>query len=171
MLSIALIPLQEDDKLILFEWINNKTLVEFNSYFKPVTWHNHCQWFDAIQQRQDVKLFGIRQRQTNTLIGSCQLLNINTISQSAELQIRLGVFTEMGKGFGTETVALLLKQGFDELRLQRIYLHVFSDNVRAIKTYLKNGFKKEGLLQRAAFVNDSFKDITIMAILKEDYYQ
>jgi RimJ/RimL family protein N-acetyltransferase len=167
--QIKLSVLEDEDKQNLFEWINNKELVEFNSPFQIISWDNHCKWFDAIRKSESVKIFGIRTIEKNKLIGSCQLLNLNKISGSAELQIRLGFFSEMGKGYGSEAVKLLLKYGFEELKLQRIYLHVFSDNIRAFKSYLKNGFKEEGVLRRAAFINGTYKDVKIMSILKEEF--
>lgn len=168
--QVVLTDLKESDKEPMFEWINNKELVEFNSFFKPVTWENHLKWFVSIVQRNDLKIFGIRNK-SDELIGSCQLLNINSLSQSAELQIRLGNLSILGKGFGSQAVALLLKYGFEKLKLNRIYLHVFENNIRAIKSYEKNGFITEGILRQAAFVNDKFVNVKIMSILKNEYNQ
>lgn len=169
MSTLILDNLLEEDKEILFKWINNKELVEHNSFFNPPTWKNHCAWFESIKIRKDVKIFAIRNNAQ--IIGSCQLLNINELIQSAELQIRIGYFTEMGKGLGSQAVKLLIQYGFETLNLQRIYLHVFSDNIRAYKSYLKTGFKEEGCLRNAALVGDKFKDVKIMAILKEEYFK
>lgn len=166
--TVVLTELQEADKAILFEWINNKELVEYNSHFLPVTWENHCAWFDRIKKDDETKIFAIRVKNNNSIIGSCQLTHINTRVGSSELQIRLGYFPVMGKGLGSKAVNLLLIHGFETLGLQRIYLHVFSDNERAIKSYMKNNFVKEGLLRRSAFVNGVFKDVYLMSILKEE---
>jgi RimJ/RimL family protein N-acetyltransferase len=167
--SVRLNELKDSDRSILFEWINHKELVEFNSHFKPVSWEDHCRWFDTILRKEDVKIFAIRSSQDDKLMGTCQLLNINKLANSAELQIRLGDLSELGKGIGSQAVSLLLKYGFEDLKLNRIYLHVFSDNLRAIKAYLKNGFSEEGHLRESAFVEDKFKDVKVMAILKGDY--
>jgi RimJ/RimL family protein N-acetyltransferase len=171
MSAVVLCELSDNDKDLMFEWINNRELVEFNSFFKPVSWENHCKWFDSIKNRSDVKIFGIRRVSNNKLIGSCQLMNINAISKSAELQIRLGYFSEMGKGLGSQATHQLLKFGFETLGLQRIYLHVFAGNERAVKSYLKTGFKEEGCLRRAAFVGSQFLNVKVMAILKEEFKQ
>ena len=170
-MDIKLSELKEIDKKPMFEWINNQELVEYNSYFKPVKWEDHSKWFDNVRSRNDVKIFGIRNLDDDTLIGSCQLLNISELAQSAELQIRIALFSEMGKGLGSQAVKLLLQYGFESLKLQRIYLHVFADNIRAYKSYLKNGFKEEGHMRRAAFVNDKFIDVKVMSILREEHYK
>lgn len=169
--NVKLGELIEEDKPILFEWINNKELVEYNSFFRPVSWENHCKWFELIRKKHEVVIFGIRTVPENKLIGTCQLLNINDLTRSAELQIRIGYFEEMGKGLGSQAVKLLLKWGFENRNLNRIYLHVFANNVRAIKSYLKNGLSEEGHLKKAAFINGEFVDVKIMAILKEEFFK
>lgn len=168
---VLLSELIEHDKQILFEWINNKELVEFNSFFKPVSWEDHDNWFNRIRNDKTVRIFGIRTVSDNQLIGTCQLFHINELTKSAELQIRLGYFSEMGKGLGSQAVRLLLNFGFETLKLQRIYLHVFANNTRAYKTYLSAGFKEEGYLRSAAYVGDKFIDVKVMSVLNEEYFR
>ncbi|MBA3664214.1 MAG: GNAT family N-acetyltransferase [Bacteroidetes bacterium] len=167
--SVSLSELEEPDRLILFDWINDKKLVELNSFFKPVTIEAHTNWFNSIRQNKSVRIFGIRIIENNELIGSCQLFNINELNRAAELQIRLGSFDKMGKGYGSQAVQLLLHYGFENLNLQRIYLNVFADNIRAYKSYRKNGFAEEGHLRRAAYIGDRFVDVKVMSILKEEF--
>lgn len=166
---VALTPLMPEDMPLLFDWINDREQVLFNSNYKPVHWEQHKEWFEAIQQRADMVVFGIHLHETNKLIGSCQLHGIHQIHRSAELQIRLGDISERGHGYGSDAVRLLLDFGFKDLNLNRIYLHVFPANVAAIKTYEKTGFKHEGLLRQSAFIDNNYVDMIIMSILREDY--
>lgn len=53
--KVLLSELRKEDKQVLFDWINNKELVEFNSFFKPVTWESHCKWFDNIKNKKQLK--------------------------------------------------------------------------------------------------------------------
>ena len=76
----------------------------------------------------------------------------------------------MGKGSGSEAVKLLLQYGFDNLQLKRIYLHVFTNNIRAIKSYLKNKFKEEGIVNNASLINNEYVSAKLMAIYREDFY-
>ncbi|HEV7232109.1 MAG TPA: GNAT family protein [Bacteroidia bacterium] len=167
--QVILSPIHAEDLPKLFEWINNEDLVSLNAYFKPVSWEAHLKWFENEKNRNDVSSFGIRLRSNQQLIGSCKLQYIHPIFQSAELQIRIGEADYLSKGLGSEAVRLLLSHGFDELKLNRIYLEVFTDNERAIKSYLKNGFLKEGVLREAGFVKDQRKDLLVMSILKAEF--
>ncbi len=167
--NVTLTPLTSADCVLLWQWINDREQVLFNSSYKPVSELQHQSWFEAIQQRTDLLVFGIRLVKTNQLIGSCQLHSINFVSRSAELQIRLGSVTDRGKGYGTEAVRLLLQFAFADLNLRRVFLHVFATNSRAIKAYEKAGFVSEGKLRQAAYVDGQYVDVVVMGILREEY--
>lgn len=164
---ISLTPLAVDDLPLLFEWINDREQVLFNGPYKPVHWDQHKAWFESIQARKDVVIFGIR-LENRKLIGSCQLHSINPIHQSAELQIRIGETEERGHGYGTEAVRLLLDFAFKDLNLHRVYLNVFANNVRAIRAYEKAGFSREGLLRGAAYIDGNYLDVIVMGILRDE---
>ena len=63
----------------------------------------------------------------------------------------------------------ILKYGFEELNLHRIYLTVMKDNLPAIKTYEKCGFIQEGVLRDEYLRADGYVDIVMMAIIKDDW--
>jgi RimJ/RimL family protein N-acetyltransferase len=161
---VRLTPLNEADCPILFQWINDRELVELSSTFKPVAADDHCRWFDAIQQRPDTRIFAIRLNDDPALIGTCQLLKINPEDRSAELQIRIGNQAQRGRGIGTEAVRQLVAFGFRELNLQRIILHVFTTNIAAQRAYEKAGFAREGVIHAAATIGGRPLDAVVMAI-------
>jgi RimJ/RimL family protein N-acetyltransferase len=166
---ILLTPLVSDDSPLLFEWINNEELVSFNAHFKPVAWADHLIWFEKVTRNSGEMIFGIRLKEQNRLIGTCQLRGIQQLFSSAVLQIRIGDPEYLSKGYGSEAVSLLLKFGFEELKLNRIELEVFVDNERAVKSYKKNGFVEEGIKRQAGFVQGKRKDIMMMSILKSEF--
>jgi RimJ/RimL family protein N-acetyltransferase len=55
-----------------------------------------------------------------------------------------------GKGLMTEIVREVTKFGFDELKLRRIYAHVFPFNKASMGVLKNNGFKFEGILKKDA---------------------
>lgn len=168
-LKVYLSPLKSEDAPTLFNWINQRDLVLFNSGYKPIHERNHQLWFESITQKNDVFIFAIRKVEGDEIIGSCQLNNVNWINRNAELQIRIAADSERGKGFGADALLLLLKFGFNDLNLNKIYLNVFATNSRAVKAYEKVGFNKEGDFKQQAYINGSYLDVVFMAILKEHY--
>jgi len=167
MSEIFLTELRRDDSAILFNWINDRSLVILNNNYDPIHEINHDNWFTNIIQKKDVRIFAIRLVSNEEIIGICQLFNIDFINSNAELQIRIGNSTYQGKGLGREAVKAVLQYSFNDLGLHRVYLKVFSTNVYAIKAYQKLGFNQEGILKEAAFINGRFIDILMMAILNK----
>ncbi|NLG33308.1 MAG: GNAT family N-acetyltransferase, partial [Syntrophomonadaceae bacterium] len=168
---VALVPLAESNLPQMYTWINNQDSVLFTEPDKTVSDGQHQEWFSSIQQRNDLVIFGISLLEVDELIGSCQLNNINYVHSCAELQIRIGEENKRGKGYGQETVKLLLKYGFHDLNLNRIQLQVFSNNQVACHMFEKVGFKCEGVLRRAAHRDGSFIDVMVMGVLRDDYEQ
>ncbi len=155
-----------EDKDILFNWINDARLVRFNAPFQPVSWASHCTWFDGLGKDPSRTILAIRKRGESGLIGTIQLFAIHTVHRSAELSIRIGNEVDQGKGFGSESLQLALQFAWDDLNLNRVYLHVFADNARAISSYRKSGFVEEGKLRSAAYINGKWLDVLVMGILK-----
>lgn len=166
---IFLGPLHKEDSGTLWSWINDRRLVSLSGCPKPVHEDNHAEWFRALTHACDMEIFAIRRRDDELLIGSCQLHSIHPVYRSAELQIRIGIEEETAKGYGTEAVRLLTRYGFHDLNLNRIFLHVFASNARAVRVYEKCGYVREGLLRQAAHVDGHPEDLMVMAILREDW--
>jgi RimJ/RimL family protein N-acetyltransferase len=167
---IHLCPLTLEDLPILFNWINDREQVLFNAPYKPVHWQHHQKWFETVQQRKDMIIFGIRAQQTDKLIGTCQLHSIHPVHRTAELQIRIGEVAERGHGYGTEAIRKLLNFSFKDLNLHRVYLHVFVSNEAAIRAYSKAGFSREGVLRQHTYIDGEYLDVIVMGILQEEFY-
>lgn len=165
---MVLSPITAADAPALFAWINDRELVLFSSSYRPVHETSHRAWVAGLAQRRDLVAFGIRMKGSGRLIGVCQLTAINPVTRSADLQIRIGVAASRGKGLGEEAVRLLVAFGFRDLNLHRIALQVFATNRAAITTYQRAGFRHEGTMRDAAFIDGRFVDISVMAILEDE---
>jgi RimJ/RimL family protein N-acetyltransferase len=164
--AVELTPLRTEDSSPLFAWINDRALVTLSAPFRPIPRAEHDAWFDQVRQREDVRIFGIREG--DRLVGSCQLHSIHPVHRSAELQIRIAVEDARGRGIGRQALQQLVRYGFDELGLHRIFLHVFVTNARAIRLYEGAGFRREGLLREAALIEGEWVDVLLMALLEPD---
>ena len=169
--AVTLGPLLDADLPVLFDWINQPEQVHWNAAYHPVSETDHREWFDAVRRRSDVVIFAIRTTAGGRLVGSCQLRNIDPVHGNAELQIRIGVVAERGHGHGTEAVRQLVRFGFHELNLHRVYLHVFAHNDAAIRAYEKSGFRREGVLREAAHIDGRYVDVVVMGILRQELRQ
>jgi RimJ/RimL family protein N-acetyltransferase len=84
---------------------------------------------------------------------------------------RIGIFHSeiCGKGIGSWATQMTRDFAFEQLKLHRLELDVFSFNPRAEKAYLKAGFKREGILRDALWDGEKYADDILMAILEDDW--
>jgi RimJ/RimL family protein N-acetyltransferase len=75
----------------------------------------------------------------------------------------------IGSGWGTDAQRALLAFGFGTVGLERVWLTVNAENARAIRSYEKVGFQREGLMRRSFRVNGTLTDTVMMAILREEW--
>lgn len=61
-----------------------------------------------------------------------------------EMQIVIGEKKWQGKGYGTESIKLLIRKA-RRMGISNIYLEVRPNNIRAIRVYEKCGFRKAGI--------------------------
>lgn len=113
--------------------------------------------------------FGIYDNETGNLIGSLGISSIDLENNHAEIGMAIGDKNYWDKGFGTDTVKAVLDHCFNELGLNKIYLDVWEENIRAINCYLKCGFKKEGVLRQHVRKDNVYYDKWIMSVLRKEW--
>lgn len=166
---VRLTALTEADSPHLQRWINDRHNVILNAAYRPVHEAGHRSWFEEVQRRRDLVILGIRDVASGDLVGTCQLRAIDPVHRSAELQIRIGEVAAQGRGLGGAALRNLLRIGFRDLNLERIFLHVFEDNRRAMALYERAGFVREGVARRGAWIDGRYKDVVLMALLRDEY--
>ena len=93
-------------------------------------------WFDSLPQRSDYLIWGVQYE--GKPIGACGLKHVT--QNDAEYWGYIGEKTLWGKGLGGGYLSTIQKIA-KELNLKTIYLRVLKFNTRAIKLYIKYGFK------------------------------
>ena len=91
-------------------------------------------------------------------LGTVSLKNIDMTKREAEYAIAMRSCAQ-GRGIGKTATMLILKKGFSELGLQRIYLNVLSNNIHARKMYEKCGFIYEKTTKDAVMKDGKSLDL------------
>ena len=99
------------------------------------------------------------------LIGDVSLERTSAEDRSALLGITIGDKSLWDGGYGTDTMRVICRVGFEVMNLHRIELHVFAGNERARHVYKKVGFQEEGILREVLFKNGRYIDDVIMSLL------
>jgi RimJ/RimL family protein N-acetyltransferase len=138
----------------------------------PMSRNDEEEWIKSTwKQRQERKAFhfAIETITDNKLIGGTGLFEIDWTSRSAMLGISIYNPEYWGKGYGEESMNLLLSFAFRNLNLNRAELDTFDFNKRAQKCYLKVGFKEVGRRRKARFIDGQYHDDMIMDVLKDEW--
>ncbi len=163
---ITIGPLFPEDFSSLYCWINDVAAARLDFAYRPVDMMAHQQWWDSLGKDPTKVVFAIRKTAEMAIIGYVQINGINSVHRSAELGIRIGEEKNRGQGYGREALRLAVDFCWNHLNLNRVQLIVFKHNDRAIGAYKAVGFRKEGLLRKAAFIGGGWVDVLVMAALR-----
>ncbi len=75
-----------------------------------------------------------------------------------------------GNGYGTEASKLLINHGFKQLRYNKIYARVLSNNEKSKSVWEKLGFQEEGCLREHIFIDGTFENAHIYGILEDEWH-
>ncbi|MGL4454181.1 MAG: GNAT family N-acetyltransferase [Sarcina sp.] len=170
-MKISFRELKADDKNYFFKWLRDKEVIKYSSsVFQTLDSDGKIEkWFDKLLEDKSTYNRGIVDNATNKLIGYAGICNFSKTNLSGEYFIFIGDKTYHGKGIGTFVTKEIIKQGFEDLKLNRIMLTASSENIGAVKAYTKAGFKYEGTMRQAFYRDGEFYDKVIMGILKEEW--
>jgi len=161
---VALGPILPVDMPSLFKWSDDIEDARLNEPYRPLNWHRQeTFWMNADADPSRV-FFAIRSRSAPDIVGYVQIRDIHPIHRSATIGLRIGEPSSRGQGRGGEALLLAIRYCWDHLNLTRLALTVFARNDRAIALYRAAGFRQEGLMERALFINGDWIDLVSMAL-------
>lgn len=171
--KVALGVIVEEDIEKFWFWVNDKEVMQYlsdNLFYGVHTLATERQWLDSILEgKKNVLTFAILLLPEYELAGVISLSKLDWKNRNAELAIFIGEKELWSKGVGSEALILLLDYAFNVLGLNKVYLRVFEYNERAIKSYLKVGFKVVGRLRQQRLRGGKYWDEIIMDILAEEF--
>ena len=103
------------------------------------------------------------------LIGEVDLWLESWAHGEAWTGVVIGERDRWGHGYGTEALWLILRYAFTELNVRRVSLNVFANNLRAIRSYEKTGFRHEGVVRSDCRRDGERWDTVFMGILREEW--
>ena len=112
--------------------------------------------------------FAITIKACGELIGTMSLRDIDHEHCQAELGFWIAV-EWWGKNIATEAAQPVIRFGFEELKLNRIYAHHMVRNPASGRVLEKAGMKQEGLLRQRVRKWGVYEDVVILAILRADW--
>jgi RimJ/RimL family protein N-acetyltransferase len=125
-------------------------------------------WYSTRKDQVDRLDLAVVDQASGEAVGEVVLNDWNAGNRSCGFRISLGP-RGRDRGLGTESVRMIVGYGFEQLRMHRIELEVYSHNGRARRVYEKVGFVAEGVLRDALRWGDEWIDATVMSILAPEW--
>jgi len=112
--------------------------------------------------------FSIVKKSPNKIIGEISLIIKDAKAKKAMFSYGLSPYFH-GKGYMTEALEEVIKFGFNDLCLKRIYAYCYPKNKGSSCVMEKCGMKCEGTLRANSFVRGEYCDDIYYGILDTDY--
>jgi len=170
--NVTLRALTREDMQVLWRWSNDVEyeLLSGGDPPRPQTLHSWEKWYDdRIAPSYGTTQIDFAIDHDSTMIGTCGLFDIDSVTQTSQLGIGIGEREHWNKGYGREAIGLLLDYAFRLRGLRRIWLKTSSNNERALRCYRACGFQEEGLLRAHLWSNGEYVDSIIMGLLKSEW--
>ena len=151
--------------------INDTEVGAFAGYRMPFSVEQATAWHaKTLEQARSGEgfFFTVCELGDDRFIGTTWLKDVHLLDGNAELAIYMDR-EHIGSGWGTDAQRTLLAFGFGTLGLERISLIVNAANARAIRSYEKVGFQREGIMRRSFRVEGRMQDTLLMAILRDEW--
>ena len=167
----------KDDFDLLIEWINTEEVLQnwTGSMFSFPLNHEKLEWYlkDSNDiQESDVLIYKAVDTTNGKTVGHISLGSISRKNNSARIsRVLVGNTCERGKGYCKGMIQAILRIGFEELKLHRIELGVYSTNTAAIRCYESCGLVKEGEFRDILKHGDEYWSMTEMSILEDEWRQ
>lgn len=169
---IRLRAVEREDVAKFHAWVNDPEVTRGLLLNLPLSMWDEEDWFAGLSRRDPAErplAIDIRKGRAWKLVGNCGVHGVSWMNRSCELGILIGEKDEWNKGYGAEAMTLLLKHGFETLNMNRVYLQVYDDNIRAVRSYEKAGFVLEGRQRQAVYKNGKYEDVLFMSVLRSEW--
>lgn len=167
--KINLRAIENEDFELYTEWVNNpnfigeyvfnqqRSIIEIKKRFSE----RSPEWTTFIVEKKDGTRIGLAH---HFLTKFGRYATIHEIGYAV-------IPEERGKGYTTEAVGVLVDYLFLLKDIQRIQALITEENTPSKRVLESNGFKKEGILRKLAFMVGKHSDAALYSIIREDWVE
>lgn len=119
-------------------------------------------------QSRTLLQWGIAQRSTGRVIGTCTLAWLDAQNRRADLGFAVAR-QQWGEGVASEAVPAVLRFGFQALNLHRVEADVDPRNLASVRVLERLGFQREGFLRERYLLNGEAQDAWFYGLLRSEW--
>lgn len=165
--------LKLEDAEEMLKWMHdNEVIGLLPTHFDQMTLEDCQNFIHASKSDRKRNIHWAVTNEQEEYLGTISLKNVDYVNKNAEYAIVLGK-QAIGKGIAKEATTDILDYAFMQLELERVYLCVFKDNIRAKRFYEKYGFQFEGEFRSHMYgaYDNVLHDLQWYGILKKEFVQ
>lgn len=157
---LYLSPLSVDYADYYLKWFNDP---EIFGHLRDMSYLSNLQeqkqWVEQVHRDPTQRVYNIFYIPDDQLIGDGGFMHINWEDRKAEVGLVVGEKKYQGLGLGAESLWLLCKYGFEELKLHNILGENYADNPIAISNARKIGLRYFGTRRESRRIGDKVLDV------------
>lgn len=166
---IYLRAIEPDDLPFLYQIENNELFWPISNTQKPFSKFLLQQYLENAQQdiyqAKQLRLMIIN-RQNNDSIGMIDLFDFNPKHRKAGVGIVISKEAE-NNGFATQALKLVINYSFTHLDLHQVYANITESNLKSIRLFENQLFKKIGIKKDWTFTNGKYQNEVLYQLINE----
>ncbi|MCW0953344.1 GNAT family N-acetyltransferase [Weissella ceti] len=135
----------------------------------PFTEKDWIKVFEEASNNDEAVEFTVRGKEDDKLLGMAGVSDIDHKNQIGEISVGILNAENRNRGFGKETLNLIVEYAFNQLNLRKLILRVVSYNERAIHLYETYGFQQEARFKAEVFHQGQWEDVYRYALFQDDW--
>jgi len=161
--------LEKEDLICIQKWSNDPEIRKLTGEVASMGQADADKFLERVYNDNTREWFVIIIKENEQLIGEAGLLRMFHAWRTTDISIIIGEKNAWGKGYGTESILLLLDYAFRRLNFHRVAIGVVGFNEKAIRFWEKIGFKKEGIQRDGYYYKHKYHDFVMMSILEDEF--
>lgn len=153
-------------------WFNDDAVCALNQHHRYPSYKEDLKTFiNSLCNDKSQIVLAVVEKEHNSHVGNVSLQAINYINRTAEIGSIIGEKSPNGFIYTLESIKLMVKHGFNELNLNRIYGGTPTTHAVILKAVELLGFNLEGISRQAMYKNGEYLDIQNYAMLRKEYLE
>ncbi len=167
--AVRLRPVAMADLDRIMSWINDPEVTANIANIKsPVTREEEGAWLERTLKSANDCLWSIEDAATGEYAGQCGIHQIYWPARNGRLAVIIRREFQ-GRGFGRAATLELLRRGFGELKLHKIWCIVWEDNPKTVHLNRSLGFQQEGRLVDEYCLDGRYHHMLRLYMLESDF--
>jgi len=156
----------EKDLELVFKWRNLENIRYNMINNQIISWQEHCNWFENLQNRNDREffLFSIDKKK----VGIVSFTEIDLKNHKCKWGFYIGEPTAP-RGSGTLMAYYTLEYMFSEYNLHKVNSEVFDFNTKSLEFHKKLRFMETGVLKEEIYRSGTYYDLILFSLFKTEW--